>query len=262
MYILFKNATIVTMNPASPVLYNADLTINDGKIKLGACEKPARTIDCTNKVIMPGLYNCHTHAAMTLFRGFANDRTLEDWLFNHLIPAESKLTPELVRTGTLLAMAEMLASGTIAFSDMYCHMDYVAKAAEEAGMLANISNGIVGMDRDSFDFYKCNEFLQTSRARGAFFPDCSVVGMSPRSLDNAVVGTSPRSLENARATTPRIQIEAAIHACYTSHPPAWEQVTDFAHKHNLRMHLHLSETRHEHESCIKNFGATPTQMFA
>jgi 5-methylthioadenosine/S-adenosylhomocysteine deaminase len=232
MDILFKNATIVTMNPDAPVLYNTDLGICGGKITFAAANAK-RTIDCTNKVLMPGLYNCHTHAGMTLFRGFANDRSLEDWLFNHLIPAESKLTPQLVRTGTLLAMAEMLSSGTIAFSDMYCHMDFVAQAAHETGMLANISNGVVGMDKDNFDFYKCNEFLQTARALEAGYEEHG-----------------------------RVKIEASIHGCYTSYPPAWAQIMRWARENNLRMHVHLSETKFEHENCVKNYGASPTQVFA
>ncbi|MCL2386944.1 MAG: amidohydrolase [Defluviitaleaceae bacterium] len=237
MDILFKNATAVTMNPQAPILTNVNIGISGRKIvyisPTPPAEKPAREIDCTHKVLLSGLYNCHTHAGMTLFRGFANDRTLEDWLFNHLIPAESKLTPQLVRTGTILAMAEMLSSGTVAFSDMYCHMDIVAQAADEVGMLANISNGVVGMDKDNFDFYKCNEYNQTVCA-----------------------------LENYPTADGRIKIEASIHGVYTSHPPAWAQVMEFTHKHNLRMHVHLSETKTEHENCVKAHGMTPTQIFS
>jgi 5-methylthioadenosine/S-adenosylhomocysteine deaminase len=183
---------------------------------------------------MPGLYNCHTHAGMTLFRGFANDLALEDWLFNHLIPAESKLTPQLVRTGTLLAMAEMLSSGTVAFSDMYCHMDFVAQAASEAGMLANICNGVIGFDPQT-NFHETNEYLQTVRALEA---------------------------GHEKATGGRIKIEAAIHGVYTSHPSCWAQVMDFAHKNKMHMHVHLSETKTEHEGCIENRGKTPAQVFA
>jgi len=240
MEILFKNATVVTMNSEAPVLEGANVGISGGKIMFiskengqASLEKPMRVIDCTNKVLMPGLYNCHTHAGMTLFRGFANDRALEDWLFNHLIPAESKLTPQLVRTGTLLAMAEMLSSGTVAFSDMYCNMDFVAQAVDEAGMLANICNGVIGFDKDNFDYYKCNEYNQTVRALEAGYDK----------------------------KDGRIKIDASIHGVYTSHPPAWAQVMEFTHKHGLRMHVHLSETKTEHENCVKNYGMTPAQVF-
>lgn len=242
MDILFKNAIVVTMNPNAPILSCADLGIKNRKIAYLSCEngtpsvpseKPKRTIDCTNKVLMPGLYNCHSHAGMTLFRGYANDRTLEDWLFNYLIPAESKLTPQLVRTGTMLAMAEMLSSGTVAFSDMYCYMDTVAQAADEVGMLANICNGVVGMD-EGFDFYKCNEYIQTMRSLEAGYDK----------------------------KDGRIKTDASIHGVYTSHPPTWEKAVKFAQKHKLQMHVHLSETKREHENCVKTYGLTPTQVFA
>ncbi|MCL1843244.1 MAG: amidohydrolase [Defluviitaleaceae bacterium] len=239
MKLLFTNATVVTMNPAAPVLYNADVSINLGKIESiseGAFpkktgEKPDRIINCTNKVLMPGLYNCHTHAGMTLFRGFANDLALEDWLFNHLIPAEGKLTPDLVRTGTILAMAEMLASGTISFSDMYCDMDIVARAADEVGMLANVSNGVIGFDAD-FDYFASKEYEQTLRAAEEY------------------------------KGSGRIKVDAAIHGVYTSPPGVWAQAADFAQKNNMRMHVHLSETATEQKNCIKNYAKTPTQAFA
>jgi len=231
MDILFKNATVVTMNPDAPILTNACVGISAGKITINPPqENAARVIDCTHKVLMPGLYNCHTHAGMTLFRGFANDRALEDWLFNHLIPAEAKLTPQLVRTGTLLAMAEMLGSGTVAFSDMYCFMDEVAETAREAGMLANICNGVVCFDKPG-DYFACNEYVQTARALAA-------------------------------RTGSLVKIDGAIHGCYTSQPEVWEQAANFAKENNLRMHVHLSETKTEHENCVKQYGKTPTAIFA
>ncbi|MCL2577532.1 MAG: amidohydrolase [Defluviitaleaceae bacterium] len=233
MEILFKNATVVTMNPEAPILENANVGISNGKIKISDVEKEkaARVIDCTNKVLMPGLYNCHTHAGMTLFRGYANDRALEDWLFNYLIPAESKLTSALVRTGTLLAMAEMLSSGTVAFSDMYCDMDEVARTAREVGMIANICNGVIGFDEENFDYFSCKEYNQTIRAL-------------EEKNDTAVI------------------IDASIHSVYTSFPRVWEQVLELAKKNNLRMHVHLSETQTEHENCVKKYGKTPTAIFA
>jgi 5-methylthioadenosine/S-adenosylhomocysteine deaminase len=238
MELLFKNITVITQNPEEPVLYNADVGILKGKIAFTIFTKEntssaKRIINGEGKVLMPGLYNGHTHAAMTLFRGYANDRSLEDWLFNYIFPAESKLTPDLVYTGTMLAIAEMIASGTIAFTDMYKFMDTVAKAAYDAGVLANISNAVIGFDRDSYDFYKDNVYEQTVRTLEEFH--------------NKGDG--------------RIKTEASVHTVYTSHPPAWKQVLDFAEKHDLGMHVHLSETKTEHEGCIKQYGATPTKVF-
>jgi len=239
MDILFKNITAVTMCDASPTLHNVNVGITGRKISYIAPvtqEAPAatRTIDGTHKVLMPALYNCHSHAAMAMFRGYANDRNLEDWLFNYIFPAESKWTPELLRTGADLAIAEMLASGTVAFTDMYSLADTTAQAAHDAGVLANVSNGIITFDKDGYQYTKDHVYAQTANILEQFH--------------NKGDG--------------RIKAEASIHGVYTSHPAAWAQVVDFAHKHSLGMHVHLSETRTEHENCIKEYGATPTATFA
>jgi 5-methylthioadenosine/S-adenosylhomocysteine deaminase len=111
-------------------------------------------------------------------------------------------------------------------------MDVTADAVHDAGLLANISNGIIAFDKDTYDFTKDHVYDQTTRA-----------------------------IEKYAGGDGRVKIDAAIHGVYTSFPPAWEQVTDFAHKHNLQMHVHLSETQTEQETCMANFGTTPTQMF-
>jgi len=238
MDILFKNITAVTMNPEAPQLHDINLGITGRKITyIEPANKPAptaaRIIDGTHKVLMPGLYNCHTHAAMTLFRGYANDRTLEDWLFNYIFPAERKLTPQLTYTGTLLAIAEMISSGTIAFTDMYFFMDEVARAAHEAGVLANVCNAVIGLDKDSYDFKKDNVYAQTLNTMEQFH----------------------------NKNDGRIKVEASIHGVYTSFAPAWKQVTDFAAAHNLGLQIHLSETKTEQDNCIATYKMTPAQVF-
>ena len=237
MDILLKNATIVTMDKENPVIQNTNLGIRNGKIMLttgDAKDKQAtRIIDCTGKVVMPGLYNCHAHAAMTMFRGYANDLNLEDWLFNHILPAERKWTPELIKTATTLAVAEMIAGGTISFTDMYYFMDMVADVVYETGMLANVSNAVVGPDKDTYDFHKDNVYGQTLRAIEKYH----------------------------KKEDGRVKIDASIHGVYTSHPPAWAQVMEFTHKHGLSMHVHLSETRTEHDGCLKAYGKTPARVF-
>jgi 5-methylthioadenosine/S-adenosylhomocysteine deaminase len=230
MNYIFKNVTAVTMDDDAPVLLNADVGVKDGKICFSTDTlNDARVIDCTHKVLMPGLFNCHTHAAMTLLRGYGNDRTLEDWLFNHIFPAESKLTPELVRIGVQLAMAEMIASGTVSFTDMYYFVDTAANAVDEAGMMANLSNA-VGGGGDDYDFYKDRVYTQTLR------------------LLDEYKGHS------------RVTPEVSIHAVYTSGPPAWRQVVDFIKEKETRLHIHISETKTENDNCIKAFGTTPTQI--
>ena len=237
MDILLKNATIVTMDDNCTVMQNASVGITGTKITFLSGEantqKADRIIDCSGKVVMPGLYNCHSHAAMTMFRGYANDLKLEDWLFNHILPAERKWTPELIKTATTLAVAEMIAGGTVSFTDMYYFMDTVADVAFETGMLANVSNAVVGPDKDTYDFHKDNVYGQTLIAIEKYH----------------------------KKEDGRIKIDASIHGVYTSHPPAWAQVMDFTHKHGLDMHVHLSETITEHDGCIKTYGSTPTKVF-
>lgn len=237
MDILFKNITVVTMDAANPVLTGVDIGICGREISYIANSKEpaptaARIIDGIGKVLMPGLYNCHSHAAMAMFRGYANDRTLEDWLFNYIFPAESKWTPELLRTGTTLAIAEMIASGIIAFTDMYSLMDTAAEVIDETGVMVNISNGIITFD-EKYSFTDDHVYAQTTRAMENFH--------------NKGDG--------------RIKVDASIHGVYTSHPAAWAQVLNFAHKHDLGMHVHLSETKTEHDGCIEKYSKTPAQIF-
>jgi len=225
------------MDAAAPTLTGVDVGICGRKISHIAATSPtapkaARTICGEGKVLMPGLYNCHSHAAMAMFRGYANDRTLEDWLFNYIFKAESKWTPELLRTGTTLAIAEMIASGTVAFTDMYSLMNTTAEVVDETGVMANISNGIITFD-ENFSYVNDHVYTQTTRAMESFH--------------NKGDG--------------RIKVDASIHGVYTSHPAAWAQVLDFAHKHDLGMHVHLSETKTEHEGCIEKYGKTPAQVF-
>jgi len=97
--------------------------------------KASEIIDARNCIVMPGLVNCHTHAAMTCFRGIADDLKLDDWLNNFIFPAEARnVDRELAYWGSLLACAEMIRSGTTAFCDMYIYEDETAKAAKQAGM--------------------------------------------------------------------------------------------------------------------------------
>ena len=237
--ILFKNITVLTMNPDSggPLLKNACVGVKEGVIACISAENAAppaaRIIDGARKVLMPGLYNCHTHVPMSLLRGLGNDLNLEDWLFNHIFPAEKKLTADIVYTGALLSIAEMIASGTVAFTDMYFYMDSIARAAYESGVKANLSNAVIAFDKDTYDFYQDKVYTETLNVL--------------RDYHNAAGG--------------RIKAEASIHGVYTSYAPAWAQVLAFAHEKKTALHVHLSETKTEHENCIKAYGLTPAQVF-
>jgi 5-methylthioadenosine/S-adenosylhomocysteine deaminase len=102
-----------------------------------------KKIDAKGKVALPGLINCHTHVAMTLFRGLAEDKPLDVWLRETIWPLEAKLTLDDIYFGALLGCLEMLKSGTTCFADMYFHEDMVAKAVSESGLRAVLAEGII-----------------------------------------------------------------------------------------------------------------------
>jgi 5-methylthioadenosine/S-adenosylhomocysteine deaminase len=144
--ILIKNAHILTMDSDTGDLKNGVIVIEDGKIKeIGENknESAETVIDAKNSVVMPGLVNTHTHAAMTLFRGYADDMQLAEWLEGRIWPAEAKLTAEDVYKGSLLACLEMIKSGTTSFADMYFFMDETAKAIEVSGLRASLCHGLI-----------------------------------------------------------------------------------------------------------------------
>ncbi len=144
--IIIKNAYVLTMDPNVGDLKNGTVVIEDGKItEIGKNTKESAdtVIDAEGSVVMPGLVNTHTHAAMTLFRGYADDLQLAEWLQQHIWPAEAQLTAEDVYNGSLLACLEMIRSGTTSFADMYFFMDETAKAVEASGLRASLSHGLI-----------------------------------------------------------------------------------------------------------------------
>ncbi|QLC49386.1 amidohydrolase family protein [Methanolobus zinderi] len=153
--IIIKNAYILTMDPDREDIENGVVVIEDGKIKeIGKSteSKADKEIDAGGNVVMPGLVNTHCHAGMTLFRGYADDMPLQDWLENHIWPAEAKVSDEDIYIGTQLACLEMIRSGTTAFADMYIHMDKVAQAVDESGIRAALSYGMIDFgDKEKAD---------------------------------------------------------------------------------------------------------------
>ncbi|MDY9927710.1 amidohydrolase family protein [Methanosarcina sp.] len=144
--IIIKNAYVLTMDPDAGDLKNGTVVIEDGKItEIGEKTKESAetVIDARGSVVMPGLVNTHTHAAMTLFRGYADDLQLAEWLQGHIWPAEAQLKAEDVYKGSLLACLEMIKSGTTSFADMYFFMDETAKAVETSGLRASLSHGLI-----------------------------------------------------------------------------------------------------------------------
>jgi len=149
-YMILKNIRyLVTQNADRQILENIDVKTSDNRISAighDLSTDDEEVLDCSDKVVMPGLINAHTHVSMTLLRGISDDLELDDWLHDVIFPAEEKLNAEDAYVGAKLGCLEMLKSGTTTFNDMYDHMDQVAKAVEEVGMRAVLSRGVLDVD--------------------------------------------------------------------------------------------------------------------
>lgn len=149
MKMLLKNGLVLKDVHSEPEV--CDLLVEDGKIAaIGKVleENACEVYDISNKLVMPGFVNAHTHAAMTLMRGYAEDLRLKKWLFDRILPIEERLTEQDVYYGTMLAQMEMSRRGVVAYADMYFHCDSVARAALDFGMKVLITRGLVDLDSE------------------------------------------------------------------------------------------------------------------
>lgn len=147
MSILIKNAKIVDVKGTrkGSILIEDDKIVKIGDIREDEGDK---IIDASDKLVIPGLINTHTHLSMTLFRGIADDLQLHKWLENYIWPLEKHLNEDYCYAGALLGCIEMIKSGTTAFNDMYFYMDSVAKAIEKCGLRAVISHGMIDLNNE------------------------------------------------------------------------------------------------------------------
>ena len=237
MDILFNDITVITMNDEKPVLTHGYVGVAGRKVSYVGekppSDKAGRVISGSRRLLMPGIINSHSHLPMVLLRGYADDYRLQEWLFDHIFPAEARLDERCIAAGIRLALAECIRFGVISCSDTYFHLSQIAEAVLAAGTKANITNGLLCLDMDNFDFEK---------DRGV---------MNVREVLSAYKGRGDG----------RLVIDAGIHAEYTSGPEAWKKSVAFAAENNLRFQLHLSETETEHNECIKKYGKTPAAIF-
>ena len=186
-------------------------------------------IEAKNSIIMPGLVNCHTHAAMTCFRGIADDLELITWLNKYIFPAEAKnANPELAYWGSLLACAEMIKSGTTTFCDMYVFEDETARAAKQAGLRCLLGEGL-------FDF------------------------PSPNAKTPAEGFAYIRKLIEKWHGDPLINIIVEPHSLYICSPSLLAEAKKIADEYNLTYAVHLLETQAELSQLQKKFAKRPTE---
>ncbi len=237
MTTLFTNVTALLMDEGFTTLRNGFVAVNGTNISYVGTERPAgdfdRTIDCNRKVMMPGFVNCHTHVPMTLMRGYGGGHDLQSWLNDFIFPAEAKWDDRSMAAATGLGLAEMIACGVTCIADMYMRTGVIARQVLDAGISANLSVGAVYFGSpEEFSPDKCG--------------DCENHIRLYEDWHNAGNG--------------QILADASIHAEYTSCPPVWEWVADYALEHGLGMHVHVSETKKEHEACVAKYGLTPIQL--
>jgi len=183
-------------------------------------------IDGDGAIALSGLVNTHTHAGMSLLRGYADDMVLQDWLAQKIWPLEAHLTGQDVYWGTKLSCLEMIRTGTTAFNDMYFFMEDAARAVDEAGIRAMLCYGFIDLNSDE---KRENECRATERLVGHI-----------RSMNN-----------------PRIQAAAGPHAIYTVSPAGLKWCAEYAAEQNIGIHIHLSETEHEVNECVEQYGKRP-----
>ena len=233
--LLIINATLLTA-PKSPLIENRFVLIDDNLIAaIGSMEDytgqtDAQIIDARNKLLMPGLVNGHNHAAMTLFRGFADDLVLHDWLHHHMFPAEANhVTPEMVYWCAKLAAAEMIRSGTTCVADAYFHSSEAARAFNDAGMRAVVGHGIVD------------------------FPVPSV----PDPAKN--IETVAHFIDSWQGVSSLISPAVFPHAPYTCSPATLKKAKELADTKGVRLLTHIAETQSEQSQIIDPQGGSPVK---
>ena len=187
------------------------------------------TLDATDSLVMPGLVNAHGHATMTLLRGYADDKNLEDWLREDIWPAEAQLTPEDVAVGTRLAAVELIRSGTTAFADMYFHVGEVVEAVREAGLRARVGHGVVTVGKDD------------EAARDDFAESVAVA----EEYDGVADG--------------RIRTAVMPHAPHTVATEFFEEFVPRVREADVPLHFHLNETETYIDEIDAEAGVRPTE---
>ena len=236
MSILFKNTAVLTKNEGKyEVIENAYLGVEGKNIDYIGTKKPEKRYDeekdFSNKLLMPGLVNSHTHIPMVFLRGIADGLPLDRWLNEKVFPIESKLNADQVRISSYYAIMELLASGVTSFTDMYFFPEGTAQAVKDSGIKANINKYILCFDENqsieesmipvSFDFY--NKY------------------------NNICDG--------------RLKVDFSIHAEYTNKPHIVKEYSRLCKENNAIMHIHLSETKNELDKCIEKYNKTPVEWF-
>ena len=226
--ILIKNALILSPNTnfegkQSILIKDGIIAEIDSKIDESKADK---IIDASGKILLPGLVNTHTHLSMTLFRGLADDLSLDSWLNDHIWPMEANLNGKYCYIGALLGAVEMIKSGTTTFSDMYFYMEDVAKAIDEAGLRACLSYGMIDFGDADKREHELSENIK-------LYDEC-----------------------NGKADG-RIQVFLGPHSPYTASKDLLIKTRQLADEYNMKIHIHVSETQKEIQDSLDEKSLRP-----
>ncbi len=228
--IVINNVTVLPMDGKNDIIRNTDVYIHEDRIyKIGKTDKMVkidRVIDGKNMILMPGLVNAHTHIAMSLLRNYADDLPLHEWLNEKIWPIEAKMNEEDIYWGSMITIAEMIASGTTTFCDMYDFMEMVAKAVDETGVRGVLSYGAI--ERPEQNDAKIERYRN-------FYRNCH--------------GTSDG----------RVRVMIAPHAPYTCSDEYILRLKALADELGVGIHIHLSETEKEVNDSRMEYGKSPIQ---
>lgn len=234
MSILFKNCDIYTNGK---FLRNAYLGVDGRHIDYIGQYAPDNFYDeeknMSGKLLIPGLVNAHTHTPMTLLRGVGTGLPLQKWLFNAIFPIEDKIKTKEISIGVQFALLEMLASGTTLYEDMYWDYNRLMNVVIPSGIKVNAGSVIQLNDPSSPDSIKFAE----------------------RRLER----TEKFYLEYSGAENGRIMPNVQVHSEYLMNDEFASRASELAHKYNMEVHVHISETKKEHEECIARHNMTPIE---
>jgi len=232
--LIIKKCMILPMSNIN-VIQNGLIAVKDGAISyMGDITdapkfKAEKVLEGSGKLVMPGLIDCHTHLAMTLFRGLAEDVTLRKWLEESIWPLEAKLRPQDVYDGALLGCLEMIKSGITCFADMYFFESKVAEAVEKAGLRAALASGIIeagSQERGEKMFREAVQFAQEYR----------------------------------KYADGRITTFLGPHTVYTCNQELLKRIREKASRMSVGIHIHIAESKEMAEKVMKNFGFSEVKL--
>lgn len=229
--ILVQHADIVTLDPLGTILRDAEVAVDGDRIvavgRAPAGFQPDETLDATNRVLMTGFVNAHTHAPMTFERGWAEDLPLDRWFNERVWVVESQLSDEDVYWGALLAVAEMIRGGTVAFADHYFYMDRVAEAVELSGLRALLAWCVFGEENNiGTDLQGTVDFVQ--RWQGA--------------------------------ADGRIRTVLGPHSPYMCEPRFLARTAAVAARLGVGIHIHLAESQQQVDNSLRQYDRSPVEV--